>query len=152
MEKKEETVKVPEAKKEDTKKEEEEEKVEVPVVGPPKNDFLFNKLKSKNSLINIVSFLPIKDLVEATKDNRYVYNIVMNEDNRKKNILKWEFTFEEEQLLNTFLTDLTNENSQYDDKLKADERRQDYWLINNHIILYSFTTNYIEWTKSTLLS
>ena len=105
-------------KEESKKKEEEEDKVELPVVGEPKTDYLIPKLKSKNSLINILSFLPVKDLVEMTKTNRYVYKIVMNEETRKKNILRWDFTFEEEQLLNTFLTDLTNENSQYDEKLK----------------------------------
>jgi hypothetical protein len=116
--------KAAEPKKEDAKteeikkKEEEEDKVEIPVVAEPKTDYLFAKLKSKNSLTNILSFLPIKDLVEVTKANRYVYKIVMNEETRKKNILKWDFTFEEEQLLNTFLTDLTNENSVYDEKLK----------------------------------
>ena len=101
------------------KEEEKEPKQDIPIVGDPKYDHLYPGLKSKNSMLNVLSFLPIKDLVECTKVNRYIYKIVMDEDTRNNRILFWDFSYDEEMIVNKFLNEITNDHSKYDDKLKT---------------------------------
>ncbi len=84
----------------------------VPRINKPDVEYLIPGLSSRDSLTTILSYLPIKDLVNACKLNRFGFHLVMDEDVRTK-ILSWELDKTEETRINNYLISLiqtTDEN------------------------------------------
>lgn len=77
----------------------------VPEVGEPTCDFMLPNLKSRQALIKILSYLPIKDLVASTKLNRFAFKFILDEENRKS-ILSWDLDKTEETRINNYLISL----------------------------------------------
>ena len=88
------------------------EDYEWPKFGEPKQNYFYELIQGKNSFINICSFLPIKDMIQITQLNRYAYNTIMNDyDQRRNRIFFWDFSQEEEDIVDSLVRELNKEDS-----------------------------------------
>ena len=83
----------------------ESEEVKWPEVEDPKSDKLFPTLKSRASLLNILSYLHIHDLTRLLKVNRFAYRFIINYDNRK-NILQWKMPKQDQDKITDYIIDM----------------------------------------------
>ena len=58
-----------------------------------------------SSLINMLQFLPLQDLVNCAKVSKYLFLFIINDENRQR-ILNWKLTAEEESLYQAFILSL----------------------------------------------
>ena len=91
---------------------------EIPVVGIPKNEYIYHKIKERKITANIYSFLPLNSLIEALQVNRHSYKLFTDTAFFEKDIMKWSYTKQESTVIHDFYSKLDNKND-LDEKLRT---------------------------------
>jgi hypothetical protein len=96
------------------------EDYEFPKFGEPKQNYFFELIQGVNSFVNICSFLPLKDMIQITQLNRFAYNTIMDDYERRRNrIFFWDFSAQEEDIVDSLVRELNKEGSATKKELQA---------------------------------
>ena len=85
--------------------------IEFPKISDSASATLFPDLRSRDSLVNILSFLELQDLVAMVKLNKFAYHFICNEKNREQ-ILSWDLPKEEESRINNYILSMLNQSEE----------------------------------------